>query len=136
VPSHRRTIPGKWVFALKTSPTGQIERFKAQFAIQGFRQRQGLDFNEVFSPTIRSERIRLALALAAKWMGRTRRTTNDKKGVQIAKADVSDAYLTAPLPDDENVLFELLEGYTPTLRAPPGRRVVARSIMAQMGMKQ
>jgi hypothetical protein len=28
VPSHRRTIPGKWVFALNTSPTGQIWRFK------------------------------------------------------------------------------------------------------------
>jgi hypothetical protein len=48
IPSHRRTIPGKWVFALKTSPTGQIERFKARFVIQGFRQRQGLDFNGVF----------------------------------------------------------------------------------------
>jgi hypothetical protein len=36
------------------------------------------------------------------------------------------------------VLFELPEDYTPTLRAPPCRRVdfVARSIMAQMGMKQ
>jgi hypothetical protein len=57
-------------------------------------------------------------------------------GVQIAKPGVPDAYLTAPLPADEHVLFELPEGYTPTLRAPPGRRVVARSIMAQMGMKQ
>jgi hypothetical protein len=92
---------------LKTSPTGQIERFKAQFVIQGFRQRQGLDFNEVFSPTIRSEQIRLALALASKWMGRTRRINNGKMGVQIAKADVSDAYLTAPLPDDENRVREL-----------------------------
>jgi hypothetical protein len=135
VSSHRRTIPGKWVFALKTSFTGQIERFKALFVIQGFQQRQGLDFNEVFSPTIRSEQIRLALALAAKWTGRTRRTTNGKMAVQIAKADVSDAYLTAPLPDDENVLFKLPGGYAPTLRAPPGRCVVARSLMAQMGLK-
>jgi hypothetical protein len=92
---------------LKRSPACQIERFKARFVIQGFRQRQGLDFNEVFSPTIRSEQIRLALALAAKWTGRARRTTNGKMGVQIAKADVSDAYLTAPLPADEHVLFEL-----------------------------
>jgi hypothetical protein len=136
VPSHRRAIPGKWVFALKTSPTSQMERFKARFVIQGFRQRQGLDFNEVFSPTIRSEQIQLALALAAKWTGRTRRTTNGRMGVQIAKADVPDAYLTAPLPADEHVLFELPEGYTPTRRAPPGRRVMARSIMAQMGIKQ
>jgi hypothetical protein len=94
--------------------------------IQGFRQRQGLDFNEVFSPTIRSEQMRLALALAAKWTGRTRRTTNGKMGVQITEADVSDAYLTAPLPADEHVLFELPEGYVPTCRAPPGSRVVAR----------
>jgi hypothetical protein len=136
IPSHRRAIPGKWVFALKTSPTGQIDRFKARFVIQGFRQRQGLDFTEVFSPTIRSEQIRLALALAAEWMGRSRRSVNSKMSVQIAKADVSDAYLTAPLPDDENVLFELPAGYTPTLHAPAGHRVVARSIKAQMGLKQ
>jgi hypothetical protein len=84
VPSHRSTIQGKWVFALKTSPTSQIERFKARFVIQGFRHRQGLDFNEVFSPTIRSEQTRLALALAAKWKGRTHHTTNGKIGVQIA----------------------------------------------------
>jgi hypothetical protein len=58
--------------------------------------------------------------------------------VQIAtcKADVSGAYLTAPLPADEHVLFELPEGYVPTRRAPPGSRVVARSLMAQMGLKQ
>jgi hypothetical protein len=136
VPSHSRAIPGKWVFTLKTAPSGQIERFKARFVIQGFRQRQGLDFTEVFSPTIRSEQIRLALALAAKWMGHTSRNTSGQMGVQIAKADVSDAYLTAPLPQDENVLFELPEGYTPTLHGPPGRRVVARSIKAQMGLKQ
>jgi hypothetical protein len=34
VPSHSRAIPGNWVFALKTSPNGQIDRFKARFVIQ------------------------------------------------------------------------------------------------------
>jgi hypothetical protein len=105
VPSHRSAIQGKWEFTLKTAPSGQIERFKACFVVQGFRQRQGLDFTEVFSPTIGSEQIKLALALAAKWMGHTRRNTSGQMGVQIAKADVSDAYLTAPLPKDKNVLF-------------------------------
>ena len=54
----------------------------------------------------------------------------------MCKADVTNAYLTAPLPEDEEVLFELPEGYVPKLRAPDGHKVVARSVKAQQGLKQ
>jgi len=40
------------------------------------------------------------------------------------------------LPEDEEVLFELPEGYVPKLSAPDSHKVVARSIKAQHGLKQ
>jgi hypothetical protein len=54
----------------------------------------------------------------------------------LAKGDVTNAYLTAPMPEDEEVLFELPQGYVPKLSAPAGHKVVALSLKAQPGLKQ
>jgi hypothetical protein len=54
----------------------------------------------------------------------------------MGKADVTNAYLTAPLPEDEDVLFELPRGYVPKPSVPEGHKVVARSVKAQQGLKQ
>jgi hypothetical protein len=49
---------------------------------------------------------------------------------------VDDAYLTADIPPDEQLLFSLPDGVEPALVAPPGHKVVARAIKAQMGLRQ
>lgn len=52
----------KWVFKLK-SEDGKA-RYKARLVVKGFGQRQGIDFNEIFSPVVKMTSIRVALRLA------------------------------------------------------------------------
>lgn len=132
----RRVIPTKWVYALKTNPNGEVVRFKSRFVVKGFMQRAGVDYDEVFSPTIRGEQIRMMVGIGAKQMGARHRIKGATKITILGKGDVSNAYLTAPLPEDEDVLFELPRGYVPKLKAPHGQKVVARSVKAQQGLKQ
>ena len=136
VPVSRRVIPTKWVYALKTNPNGEVVRYKSRFVVKGFMQRPGVDYDEVFSPTIRGEQIRMMVGIGAKHMGARRKLTGKMQITILGKGDVSNAYLTAPLPEDEDVLFELPRGYVPKLKAPSGQKVVARSVKAQQGLKQ
>lgn len=41
-----------------------MQRLKAQVAAKGYSQQLGVDYNEVFSPRVRLETVRLVLALA------------------------------------------------------------------------
>ena len=45
---------------------GTTERYKAQLVAQGFSQKGGLDYDETFSPVVRTESVRSMIALAAK----------------------------------------------------------------------
>ena len=65
LPSGANTVGGRIVYAVKYTPTGLIDRYKARFVAQGFRQRVGEDFIETFSPTIRVESLRVLLAIGA-----------------------------------------------------------------------
>lgn len=136
VPIGRRVIPTKWVYALKTNADGEIVRYKSRFVVKGFMQRQGIDYDQVFSPTIRSEQIRMMIGVGARQTGLRLRVNGRRRVAIMGKADVTNAYLTAPLPEDEEVLFELPRGYVSKLSAPVGHKVVARSVKAQQGLKQ
>jgi hypothetical protein len=65
LPPGAKTIGCRLVFALKYTPTGLIDRYKARLVAQGFSQRPGEDFIETFSPTIRAESLRVLLAITA-----------------------------------------------------------------------
>jgi hypothetical protein len=134
-----RALPSRWVFVIKHHPDGMIDKFKVRFVIQGFRQKKGVDFNEIFSPTVRMDQIRLCVMYGAKLLGDLRALRSDHyplQFVQMGKADVDDAYLTADLQPDEQLLFSLPDGVELSLVAPPGHKVVARAIKAQMGLRQ
>ena len=45
---HMRVIPVRWVFAKKLSPDSQKVRFKARLVAKGFKQRPGIEYQEVY----------------------------------------------------------------------------------------
>jgi hypothetical protein len=53
------------VFKLKRDEAGAIVKQKARLVARGFVQREGIDFDDVFTPVAWMESVRLLLALAA-----------------------------------------------------------------------
>ena len=64
-PKDANLVSSRWVFDVKYIPTGKVERFKACLIARGFLQIHGVDYGETFAPTVRTNSIRLLLALAA-----------------------------------------------------------------------
>jgi hypothetical protein len=86
VPPGTKIIPGKWVYAIKVDSTGKVVRFKARLTARGdLVDAEELDFQDVFSPVVGWQGLRIFLALT---------TLSDLKPLQI---DVDLAYLYANL---------------------------------------
>lgn len=66
LPNGRKPINNKWVFKTKTDSDGKIMRFKARLVAKGCSQREGIDYDETFSPVVRYASIRFLVSLAAK----------------------------------------------------------------------
>ncbi|GJZ29386.1 copia protein [Tanacetum coccineum] len=60
----KRVIGTKWVFRNKRDERGTIIKNKARLVAQGYRQEEGVDYDEVFAPVARIEAIRLFLSFA------------------------------------------------------------------------
>lgn len=64
LPVGKKSIGVKWVFKRKLKPDGSFSKYKARLVANGFLQRQGLDFTEVFAPVARMKTIRLVVTVA------------------------------------------------------------------------
>ncbi|KAJ9544564.1 hypothetical protein OSB04_024271 [Centaurea solstitialis] len=64
-PRKRTIIGSNWIFRNKLDEIGTIIRNKARLVAQGYRQEEGIDYDETFAPVARLEAIRLFLAFAA-----------------------------------------------------------------------
>ena len=65
LPKSKRALKNKWVFKLKHEESNSQPRYKARLVVKGFRQKKGIDFEEIFSPVVKMSSIRVALGLVA-----------------------------------------------------------------------
>jgi hypothetical protein len=97
IPDGAKTVGCKWVYKTKHDSNGNIERFKARLVAKGFSQREGIDYNETFSPVSSKDSFRIIMALTAHY------------DLELHQMDVKTAFLNGDL--EENVYMAQPEGF-------------------------
>ena len=68
IPSYvnpKQMLTLRWVFKRKTKADGTLDKYKARLCVQGFKQKYGVDYNKVYSPTLKHHTLRALLTIAA-----------------------------------------------------------------------
>ncbi|KAK1408324.1 hypothetical protein QVD17_39996 [Tagetes erecta] len=117
LPPDRKPIGCKWVFKIKHDPSGEISRYKARLVAKGYSQREGIDFDETFSPVVKMVTIRVVFSLAV------------QHNWPLYQLDVDNAFLYGDL--NEEVYMKPPEGYY-----SPNETRVCRLKRSLYGLKQ
>nr|GFA93748.1 hypothetical protein [Tanacetum cinerariifolium] len=87
-PDKVMVITLKWIYKVKLDELGGILKNKARLVAHGYRQEEGIDFEESFAPVARLEAIRIFLAYAA------------HKNMVVYQMDVKTAFLNGNLREE------------------------------------
>ena len=96
IPPGIKPIGCKWIFKKKMKADGSIDKYKARLVAKGYRQKEGVDFFDTYSPVTRITSIRMLIAIASIY------------GLEIHQMDVKTAFLNGDL--DEEIYMEQPEG--------------------------
>ncbi|GJV01866.1 ribonuclease H-like domain-containing protein [Tanacetum coccineum] len=120
LPSGRKAIGTKWVFKNKRDERIIVVKNKARLVAQGFRQEEGIDYDEVFAPVVRIEAIRLFLAFAS-YMGFTVYQMDDKSAFLYGAIE-EEVYVHQPLgfvdPAHPNKVYKIIKALYGLHQAP------------------
>ncbi|KAL0360420.1 UNVERIFIED_CONTAM: Retrovirus-related Pol polyprotein from transposon TNT 1-94 [Sesamum radiatum] len=108
----------KWILKRKYKADGSIDKYKARLVAKGFKQKEGLDFFDTYSPVTRITSIRVLIAIAALY------------DLEIHQMDVKTAFLNGEL--DEEIYMEQPEGFV----VPGQEKKVCRLVKSLYGLKQ
>ncbi|GJY79224.1 putative RNA-directed DNA polymerase [Tanacetum coccineum] len=117
LPPNRKTIGSKWLWKIKYKSTGEIERYKARLVAKEFSQRDGIDFEETFSPVVKMVTVRCVISLAV------------HNNWPLFQLDVNNAFLYGDLHED--VYMDLPPGYY-----DPFKTKVCKLVKSLYGLKQ
>lgn len=88
LPKGRKAVGSKWVFKTKFDGSKNIIRRKARLVAQGFSQKFGVDYDEVFAPVVRGTTMRMMLSVAG------------EKGYDVRQYDIKSAFLNGKLSEE------------------------------------
>ena len=96
-PEGKSVVISKWIYKIKHTADGSIEKYKTIFVARGFYQKEGIDYEETFAPVSIYTSIKSVLALATvmKW--------------KIHQMDVKTAFLNGVI--EEEVYVEQPLGF-------------------------
>jgi hypothetical protein len=93
-----KVLPMVWALKLKRFPDGLAKKFKARFCVRGDRQIEGIDFFETWAPVVQWTTVRAMMILATKMK------------LCTAQADITAAFVHAPLAENEHIYVEQPKG--------------------------
>ena len=89
LPKGKKVIGCKWVYAQKEGfPSKNDIRYKARLVAKGYAQKEGIDYDEVFSPVVKHSSIHILLALVAQF------------DMELVQMDVKTAFLHGDLEEE------------------------------------
>lgn len=88
LPRGANVVSCKWVFTVKTTASGVVERYKARLVARGFSQVHGKDYDQTFAPTVRMDTLRLFLAVVC------------AENLECSQYDIKNAFTESHLEED------------------------------------
>jgi hypothetical protein len=81
-------IDCKWVYKIKRKEDDSIDRYKAWLVAKGFKQRYGIDYEDTFSPVVKTAIIHLVLYIFV------------SRGWSLRQLDVQNVFLHGVLKEE------------------------------------
>ena len=98
IPEGRKAIGSKWVYRVKTTPTGELDKLKSHLVALGNRQIYGVDYADTYAPVAQHETVNLVLTQIA------------GLDFEAECLDVCSAFLGSPLEDGYEVYLHMPNG--------------------------
>ena len=117
-PDGVKPIGCKWIYKRKRGADGKVQTFKARLVAKGYTQKEGVDYEETFSPVAMLKSIRTLLSIAAYY------------DYEIWQMDVKTAFLNGNL--DESIYMVQPEGFV----AQGQEQKVCKLLRSIYGLKQ
>lgn len=93
-------LPSTWAFKCKRYSDGRIKKIEARFCGHGYKQKERIDYFEMWSPMVQRSTVRVVMVLSV------------ILGLKSAQTDITAAFIHAELPPEEQVDIHQPRGFT------------------------